>query len=243
MSLFIGGKLLIPALLRFFAFFTGIPGVINLFRDLKWRMVPAQFLPCQRHFFFPQWCAVRLFLTCFIRRTKANHRTADNQRRLIFHALRFKDRFLHRLRIVTVDFMDHMPVIGFKTFCRIVGKPAFGFTVDGNTVVIVKTNQLAQSQRARQRTDFVGNTFHQAAVAHKHIGEVIDNFMIRLIKLRRQCTLCYRQPDGVRQTLSKRTGGGFNTWRIANLRVAWGFRMQLTEVLQFFQRQVVTGQM
>ena len=243
MSLFIGGKLLIPALLRFFAFFTGIPGVINLFRDLKWRMVPAQFLPGQCHFFFPQRCAVRLFLTCFIRRTKANYRTADNQRRLIFHALRFKDRFLHRLRIVAVDFMDHMPVIGFKTFCRIVGKPAFCFTVDGNTVVIVKTNQLAQSQRACQRTDFVGNTFHQAAVAHKHIGEVIDDLMVWLVKLRRQCTLCYRQPDGVRQTLSKRAGGGFNAWRIANLRVAWGFRMQLTEVLQFFQRQVVTGQM
>ena len=116
-----------------------------------------------------------------------------------------------------------MPVIGFKTFCRIVGKPAFGFTVDGNTVVIVKTNQLAQSQRARQRTDFVGNTFHQAAVAHKHIGEVIDNFMIRLVKLRRQRTFCYRQSDGVRQTLSKWTGGGFNTWRITNLRVTWGF--------------------
>ena len=223
MGLFVGCILLIPALLRFFAFFAGIPGVINLFRDLKWRMVPAQFLPCQCHFFFTQRCAVRLFFTCFIRRSKANHRTADNQRRLIFHALRFKDRFLHRLRIVTVDLVDHMPVIGFKTFCRIVGKPAFGFTVDGNTVVIVKTNQLAQSQRARQRTDFVGNTFHQATVAHKHIGEVIDNFMIRLVKLRRQCTLCYRQPDGVRQTLSKWTGGGFNTWRITNLRVTWGF--------------------
>ena len=47
----------------------------------------------------------------------------------------------------------------------------------------VSYTHLAQSQRARQRTDFVGNTFHQATVAHKHIGEVIDDLMVWLCLL------------------------------------------------------------
>ena len=69
----------------------------------------------------------------------------------------------------------------------------------------------------------MGDTFHQTAVAHKHISEVIDNLMARLVKLRRQRAFRYRQSDGICQALPQRTSGGFNARRLANLRVAWGF--------------------
>ena len=62
----VSGEFFIPALLRFLAFFAGVPGAINLFRDLKCRVVPAEFLPRQRHFFFAQRCAVRFLFPCFI---------------------------------------------------------------------------------------------------------------------------------------------------------------------------------
>jgi hypothetical protein len=53
---------------------------------------------------------------------------------------------------VAVNFMHHMPVIGLKAFCRVIGKPAFGFAINGNAVVVVEADQLAQSQRPRQST-------------------------------------------------------------------------------------------
>ena len=87
---------------------------------------------------------------------------------------------------MAIDFVDDMPVVGFKAFGGIIGKPAVGFTINGDTVVIVKTDQLAQPQRSRQRTDLMRNAFHQAAVAHKHIREVIDNLVVRLVELCRQ---------------------------------------------------------
>jgi hypothetical protein len=35
-----------------------------------------------------------------------------------------------------------VPVVGAETFCRIIGKPAVGFAVDGDAVVVVKTDQV-----------------------------------------------------------------------------------------------------
>ena len=145
MGLLIRSKLLLPAFLRLLPFFTRIPGPVNLFRDLKRRVMPAEFLTRQRHFLFPQRGAVGLFFPGFIRRTEAYHRTADNQRGFVLHALGFQNRFLHGFGVVAVNFMHHMPVIGLKAFCRVIGKPAFGFTINGNAVVVVEADQLAQS--------------------------------------------------------------------------------------------------
>ncbi len=63
--------------------------------------------------------------------------------------------------------------------------------------MIVKSDQLAQPQRARQRTDFVRNPLHQTAVTYKHISVVIDNLVVWLVKLRRQRAFGNRQPDRV----------------------------------------------
>ncbi len=108
--------------------------------------------------------------------------------------------------------------------------------------MIVEANQFAQPQRARQRTDLVRDPLHQTAIAHKDIREVIDNLMIRLVKLRRQRALGNRQPDRIRQPLTQRAGGGLHPRRIANLRVTRGFRVQLAEVFQFLKRQVIAGE-
>ncbi len=223
MCLLIGGKLLIPRLLGFLTALAAIPRLVDLFRDLKSRMLPAQLLAGQGDFLFPERRAVGLLFTRFVRRAKANHRPADNQRRLILHALRFKDGRFNCLRIVTVDLMHHVPVIGFKTFGGIIGKPAFGFTVNGDTVVVIEANEFAQPQRARQRADLVGDPLHQAAVAHKGIGIVIDNLMSRLVELCRQRALGNCQPHRVSQPLAEWAGGGLDARRIANLRMTWCF--------------------
>ncbi len=131
-------------------------------------------------------------------------------------------------------------MIGFKTFCCIVGKPASVSPPSWVKYRCDAANQQLAPAPARQRVEqTVRDNFHQAAVAHKHIGEVgIDNFMIRLIKLRRQRTALLPQPDGVRQTLSKRTGGGFNT-AYSRFPGDRGFSNATDGSSQFFQWQVV----
>ncbi|SAD27441.1 Uncharacterised protein [Enterobacter hormaechei] len=96
--------------------------------------------------------------------------------------------------------------------------------------MIVEANQLAQPQSARQRADLVGDPLHQAAVTHKDIGVVIDNLVVGLVELRGQRTFGNRQANGIRQPLAQRAGSGFNARRIADLRVARRFGVQLAEV-------------
>ncbi len=43
-----------------------------------------------------------------------------------------------------------MPAVRFKALRGVVGKPAFYFTVDRNTVVVVESDQLTQAQGASQ---------------------------------------------------------------------------------------------
>lgn len=43
---------------------------------------------------------------------------------------------------MAVDIAYDVPVIGAEAFRRIIGKPAFGFAVDGDAVVIVKPISL-----------------------------------------------------------------------------------------------------
>ncbi len=88
----------------------------------------------------------------------------------------------------------------------------------------------------------MGNAFHQAAVTGKHVGVVIDNVVTIAIELGRQALLSQRHADTIGQTLTERASGGFNTGGVAQLRVARGFGVQLTEVFQFVDRQVIAGQ-
>ena len=108
--------------------------------------------------------------------------------------------------------------------------------------MIVKTDQLAQSERACQRTGLMGDPLHQTTIAHENPGVMVDNLMTVAVKLRRQGAFGDGHTDGVRQPLAQRAGGGFHPRGIAMLRVAGRFRVQLTELLQFRQRQIVAGQ-
>lgn len=87
---------------------------------------------------------------------------------------------------MTVDVANNVPAVSFETHCGVVGEPAFNVTIDRDTVVIVERNQFTQLQRTRQRTNFVGDAFHHAAVAHEGVGVVVDDVVARTVKLRRQ---------------------------------------------------------
>ncbi|MBK4824724.1 hypothetical protein GJS26_00775 [Pectobacterium carotovorum subsp. carotovorum] len=72
---------------------------------------------------------------------------------------------------------------------------------------------------------------------------MVNNLVARTVELRRQRALGNRHTHGVGNTLTQRAGGGFDAGGVAVFRVTRSFGMQLTEVFQFFNRQVVAGEM
>ena len=105
--------------------------------------------------------------------------------------------------------------------------------IDRDIIVIVEGDQLAELHRARERTGFVRNPFHQTAITQEHIGVVVNNLMAFTVELASQCALCNRHTYSVSNTLPERTRRRLNTRRITILGMTRRLGMQLAETLQF----------
>ena len=87
------------------------------------------------------------------------------------------------------------------------------------------------------------DAFHQAAVAHEHVGEVIDDVEAVAVEARREHLFGERHADRIGETLAERTGRRLDAGRFARFGMSRGLRMQLAEMLDLVDRQVVAGQM
>ena len=235
-------EFLIPGSFFRLACFFRIPLRIDFRRDFERCVFPAQLFAGQSDFCITQRRTVGVVSTGFVRGTETDDGFAHQQGRFVSHCARFFYCAFDGCCVMTVDVANNVPAVSFETHCGVVGEPAFNVTINRDTVVIVERNQFTQLQRTRQRANFVGDAFHHAAVAHEGVGVVIDNVVARTVKLRRQRFFCNRHTYCVGNTLPQRTGGGFHTSGVTHFRVARSFRVQLTEVFQFFHRQIVTGE-
>ena len=179
----------------------------------------------------------------FVGRAKANHGLATNQRRTHIVGLRFSNRSFNGIGMMAVDFANHLPAIGRKPLGRLVSEPAADMTINRDSVVVIKRDQFGQAPCTRQRTNFVGNAFHQATIAEEHIGKVIDDIKVRTIELLGEQLFRQRHSDRVGQSLAQRPGSSFYAGRIAKLRMARRFAVQLAKIFEVVNRQIVSGQM
>ncbi|CAI1174446.1 Uncharacterised protein [Serratia rubidaea] len=239
----VGGELVVPGGFTRLTGLFGVPLGVDVLRDFKRRVVPAQLLAGGGHFGLAQRRAVGIVGAGLVRRAEADNGLAHQQGRLVGDLAGFLDRRLDGVGVVAVHAAHHVPAVGFKALGGVVGEPAVDVAVDGDAVVIVEGGQLAELEGAGQGADFVGDAFHHAAVAHKDVGVVVDDVMARTVELGGQGAFGDGEADGVGDALTERTGGGLDAGGVAVLRVARGFGVQLTEVFQLAHRQVVAGEM
>ena len=109
-------------------------------------------------------------------------------------------------------------------------------TIDGDAIVVVKSDQFGETQRACQSAGLVADTFHHAAVAEEDVGAMIDNGMPIAIELLRHQLFRQGEAHRIADTLTQRSGGGFHAGRDAVLGVARSLAVQLTEGLQLAHR-------
>ena len=155
--------------------------------------------------------------------------------------LRRLDSRRNLICVVTIH-RQYLPAIGFETLGGVIGKPAFHFAIDGNAIVVIEHDQLAQTERARQGADLVGYPFHQAAVTNKNVSGVIDYCVSKAVELSSQRLFGDRHTNAVRQPLTQRPGSRFNTWRVAVLWVSGSLGMQLPEITDFVHGNIVATQ-
>ena len=94
----------------------------------------------------------------------------------------------------------------------------------------------------RERRGFLRDAFHQAAVAHDRVGVVIDNAVAGPVVSCAQPLLRDGHAHRVTEPLAQRARRYFYARRVIAFGMAGRLAVELAEALQFFEREVVAGQ-
>ena len=164
---------------------------------------------------------------------------ANNQGGFVGAVFSVSNGFAHSSSVMAVDCINHVPTVGGKTLRCVVNEPRRHLTVNGDAVVVVHGNQFVELPSASQSACFVADAFHQATIAHEHIGVVVNDVVARLVEFGGQQFFGQSHAHGIGDALSQRTGGGFNARGDAHFGVTGGFAVQLAEVFQLCHGQGV----
>ena len=238
----VGGERGVPLRLERGTLGAGVPGGVDLGRDVEGRVVPADMGARGLDLGGAERGAVHVVAVLLVGRAGADDGLAADQRGLGGVGLGLLDGGFDGDRVVTLHVADHLPAVGFEPFRRVVGEPALHMAVDRDVVVVVEGDQLAQAPGAGERAGFVRDAFHQAAVAEEDIGVVVDDVVAGTVELGGEDLLGQRHADGVGDALAERAGGGLDAGGVAVFGVAGGLAVELAEALELLDRQVVAGE-
>ena len=134
---------------------------------------------------------------------------ADEARPIVLRAAR-RDGRIHRLPVMAVHVADHVPAIRLEPRRRVVREPALHFTVDGDAVVVVEHDELAEPEGPRERARLVRDSFHEAAIAREDVGTMVHDLVPRPVEARRERALRDGHAHRVGEPLAERAGGGLH---------------------------------
>ncbi|GAB1459121.1 hypothetical protein MASR2M50_08950 [Thauera sp.] len=238
----VGGEGGVPLRLERGTLGAGVPGGVDVGRDVEGRVVPADVGACGLDLGGAERGAMHVVAVLLVGRAGADDGLAADQRGLGGVGLGLLDGGLDGDRVVALHVADHLPAVGFEALGRVVGEPALDMAVDGDVVVVVEGDELAQAPGAGERAGLVRDAFHQAAVAEEDVGVVVDHLMAGAVELGGEDLFGERHADRVGDALAERAGGGLDAGGVAVLGVAGGLAVELAEALELLDRQVVAGE-
>ena len=238
----VGLKALLPVLFARAALCGGIPGRAHILRYFKRSVHPTHCLTGERNLFVAERRTVTGFFTLLVGRTPADHGATADKRGPLAVGVSLVNGPGNRSRIVAVDALDNLPVVGAKTRRGVISEPALYFAVDGDAVVIPEGNELTQAQCTGKRAGFVGDSFHQATVAQENVSMVIDYRMTIAVELRSEYLLGQRHTHTIRDALTQGPSSGLYARGVTILGVAGRARVQLAKILELFYGQIVAGE-
>lgn len=124
--------------------------------------------------------------------------------------------------MVSVTDGHSVPSVCLHTLVNILGEGTVGVAVNGDVVVIVDRNQVAQLQVTGEGSSLTGNTLHVASIAHEDICVVVNKLESGLVKLGSSVLLGNGKTNSVSKTLAERASGDLNAGGIVGLRVTGG---------------------
>ena len=241
----VGGQGLVPLGLEAGAAVNGLTElVVGVLGNFEGRVVPTQLLTGQGCFLLTQSSTVNTGRVGLVGGSIADGGGHLDDRRLVGHGFGGLDRLGDGINIrVALGHVLHVPAVGLVTLQHVLGEGHIGASINGDAVVVVEGNQLAQLQVTGQGGCFGGNTLLIAAVAHDHVGVVIHHGGVGLVELGRQVGFSDGQAHSVRDAGTQGTCGHFNARGLEGFGVTWSLGAPLAELLDVLNgHRVVTGE-
>lgn len=104
-----------------------------------------------------------------------------------------------------------------------------GVNTNGDVVVIVDGNQVAELQMTSHGGGLGGDTLHGATITEEDVGVVVEEVVAGLVEDTGVVSLGHGETDGVGEALTQRAGGDLNAGGIVSFGVTGGDAIDLLE--------------
>ncbi len=131
----------------------------------------------------------------------------------------------------------HMPAVAEVAGGDLFAEGEVGITLDGDLVVEVEVDQVAEAQMPGQRGRLCSDPFHQVAIGTEPVNIVVKQFFADAL-LQEAGAHSHADTDG--NPLAEGAGGRFNARCVTKLRVTGCRAVNLAEVFQIIQRETVS---
>ena len=185
---------------------------------------------------------MRLVRVLLVRGARGDVRADDDQRRLVRHVARVRERLLDAVEADVLAEVLHVPAVRLVAGGDVLGEGDRGVALDRDVVVVPERDQAAEAEVTGERGGLGRDALLQVAVGRDHVRVVIDDLVAVAVVALGQHALAERHADRRRDALAERPGGGLDAGGVAVLGVTGGRGAELAEVLEVVEREAVPGQ-
>ncbi len=126
----------------------------------------------------------------------------DNQGRpfgLVYGRL---NRPRQHLQVIRVAHPLHVPMVGQEAGGHILTKSQRGVAFNGNVIVVIKPDEVAEPKMSRKRGCLSRNALHHTAIARDGEDVVVNDFVAGAVEVVGQPPLCNGHTDAIGHALS-----------------------------------------
>lgn len=134
------------------------------------------------------------------------------------------------VRVAVLDVL-RVPAVRRVARQHVLRPRQIGLAINGDVVVVVEHNQLAEAKVTGERARLRADALLQAAVAAENVGVVVDDVIARLVEARGRVRLGDGNAHRVGDALAERAGADLDAG-VVHLGVAGGLGVELSKVLQ-----------
>ena len=171
-----------------------------------------------------------------VRRAVSDVAVQNDERGTLFRLPESVQRVLDTIEVVGIADSQNVPSVCKESCSDILRECQTCVSLDRDVVVVVNPAKVIQAQVPRQRRRLRGHTFHEAAIAANGVNVVIEHLEAWPVEVIGKPLFRDRHADACGDSLSERSGRGFDAGHPVILGVTRRLAVELAEPADIIER-------